>query len=194
MFGGVIQTSLKPVDGSDSMQNKDALTNEYYETGPGHFVSRHGVLIQDHLILDLMTVPDLHHNNIGSYALTLQCQHRYVGIVWGVLAFVGQETFRPVENYWNRNTNNMDDPMLFMVANLRMIIRCKKDADGRWSLIYVEPIEEGGPVHRELFACGDFRSRFFLNALEFCEGSCVVSRRFPSLGNVPSDVMHSLLR
>ena len=31
MFGGVIQTSLKPVDGSDSMQSKDALTNEYYE-------------------------------------------------------------------------------------------------------------------------------------------------------------------
>ena len=103
MFGGVIQTSLKPVDGSDSMQSKDALTNEYYETGPGHFVSKHGVLMQAHLILDLMTVPDLHHNNIGSYALTLQCQHRYVGIVWGMFTFAGQETLSKYQHYGRCN-------------------------------------------------------------------------------------------
>ena len=137
MFGGVIQTSLKPVDGSDSMQSKDALTNEYYETGPGHFVSKHGMLIKVHLVFDLMTISDLHHNNIGSYVLAMQCQHRYVGIVLGGVN--GQETFRPVENYWNRNTNTMDDSMLFMVANLRMIIRCNQEPNGRWSLIYVEP-------------------------------------------------------
>jgi hypothetical protein len=114
MFGGVIQTILKPVDGSDSMQNKDALSSEYYETGPRSWACSKGVLVQDHLILDLMPIPDVHHNNIGSYALALQCQHRYVGIGWGMLTFVGQETFRPVDNYWNRNTNNMDDPMLYI--------------------------------------------------------------------------------
>jgi len=88
------------------MQSKDALTDEYHETGPGHFVSAHGLLMKVHL----MTISDLHHNNIGSYVLAMQCQHRYVGIVLGG-GVNGQETFRPVENYCNRNTNNMDDTM-----------------------------------------------------------------------------------
>ncbi len=84
-FGGVIQTSLKHLDGSDSMQSKDALSDDYYEIGPGHFASKHGMLIKVHLVFDLMTISDLHHNNIGSYVLAMQCQHRYVGIVLGVL-------------------------------------------------------------------------------------------------------------
>ena len=126
MVGGVIQTSSKHVGGSDSIQSKDALSHEYYETGPGAFQSKHSRLTQDHLMLDLMTIHELHHNNIGSYALTVQCPHRYVGIVWGMLTFVGQEMFRPIENYWNRNTNTMNDPMLFMVANRRWMV------DGVW--------------------------------------------------------------
>ena len=89
MVGGVIQTSSKHVGGSDSMQSKDALSHEYYETGPGAFQSKHGRLTQDHLMLDLMTIHELHHNNIGSYALTVQCPHRYVGIVLGMLTCVG---------------------------------------------------------------------------------------------------------
>ena len=87
----------------------------------------------------------------------------------------------------------MNDPMLFIVANLRMISRWKQELDGRWSLIYVEPIE-GGTVHKETFACGDFRNGFILNALAFCEGTCKLHKRIPNLGNVPSDVMYSLLR
>jgi hypothetical protein len=74
-----------------------------------------------------------------------------------------------------------------------MSIRCKKDDDGRWSLIHVES-DGDGQDHKELFATGDFRTRFIFNELEFGEGSCVVTRKYPSLGNVTSEVMHSLLR
>ena len=90
-FGGVIQTSLKHFDGSDCMQSKDQLSDDYYEIGPGHFVSTHGKLIKVHLVFDLMTISDLHHNNIGSSVLAMQCQHRYVGIVLGVL--MGRKRF-----------------------------------------------------------------------------------------------------
>ena len=79
MFGCVI----KLVERSDIMQNKDPLVEEYHLTRTGTWESKTGWLKQDHLVVDLMTKPDLQHTNIGSYALTLQCQHRYVGIVWG---------------------------------------------------------------------------------------------------------------
>ena len=83
--------------------------------------------------------------------------------------------------------------VVYVVANLRIIIRNKEDSDEQWSLISIDRDEDDKAVEKMLIAYGDFQNGFCFNELELGADAFVLIRHFVNLGNATSDVIYAFV-